>query len=276
MPNYIKNRIELTGSKEQVNALIERFSTAYKEEQHKSYDDKNTYNNEGGEYGWLNIATNVFTRRNMADTIGVPDGFKPHMIAAWVRFPDFEKVIPMPKSLHVSSDGWLYPLDNQFASHTEMKQHIDELKAHCAANPARANETIENFIAGIKNYIEYGHATWYGWSVENWGTKWNSSECEKISDTVFDFVTAWSGVPKLIEKMSCEFPDVKISYEYSDEDTGCNCGIGNYLNGEVEFRRLENSSIEAYELAFKLRPDNKEYYQLVDGKYKYVDDETDE
>ena len=269
MPNYIKNRIELSGTEEQVNALIERFSTAYKEDQHKSHDDNSNYESESGEYDWLNTETNVFTRRNMA----VPDGFNPHMIAAWVRFPDFEKVIPMPATLNISSDGWLSPFENQFASHTEMKAHVDELKKHCEANPKRAAEEIENFVAGIKNYIEHGHATWYSWKVENWGTKWNSSECKKISDTVFDFVTAWSGVPKLIEKMSCEFPDVKISYEYSDEYTGCNCGVGIYLNGEVEFSRLENSSNEAYELAFKLRPDRKDDYHIVNDKYEYVEED---
>ena len=135
-------------------------------------------------------------------------------------------------------------------------------------------EENKHLKADIKILVEsYGHATWYSWSVENWGTKWNSSECEKISDTVFDFVTAWSGVPQLIEKMSLEFPDVKISYEYSDEDTGANCGVGTYLNGEVEFKRLESQSTEAYELAFKLRSDRKEDYQLVDGKYEYVEED---
>ena len=273
MPNYIKNRIELTGAEDRVNAFIERFSTTYKEEQHKSFDDNDTYTNENGGYGWLNTKTNVFARRDMEDVIGVPFNFKPYMVAAWTRFPDFEKIIPMPKSLNIHSDGWLMPLENQFSSHKEMKQHVDELKKHCKEYPKQATETIENFISGIKNYIEYGHPSWYGWSIENWGAKWNSSECEKISDTIFDFVTANSGVPKLIEKMSLKFADVKINYEYADEDTGCNCGVGTYFNGENVFGKLENSSIEAYELAFKLRPGIKENYRLVDGKYEYVDED---
>jgi len=272
MPNYIKNRLQIIGTNEQVDAVIKRFTTSYPEEQRKSFDGKNTYQN-AGEFGWLDEKSNMFTRRDSEDVLGVPDGFQPYMEPAWNRFPDFEKIIKMPDSLHITSDGWLMPLENQFSGHTKLKEHLDDLRDFCNKQPKRKEETLENFIAGIRNHIEYGHATWYRWSVENWGTKWNSSECEKVSKSTFDFITAWSGVPNLVELISKEFPKITFKYEYSDEDTGCNCGVGAYLNGEIEFRKLENSSKEAYDLAFKLRPENADNYQLVDGKYEYVEED---
>lgn len=273
MPNYIKNRLEIIGSKEQIDAIHNKYSTKYERKPHKSYNDELTFENkETGEYGWL-TKKGEFRRHNHKIVNHIPEGFTQHFIESWVRFPDFEKVVPMPKTLNISSDSWLSPLDNQFARHTEMKQHIDELKEHCATCPTRATETIENFIAGIKNYIEHGHATWYSWSVANWGTKWNASSCVGLNENTFEFDTAWSCVDNLIHKISLEFPEVKFIYEWADEDTGSNCGTIIYLNGEIERNIPEGQSKEAYDLAFKLSPQYKDSYKLVDGKYEYVDEE---
>ena len=269
MPNYIKNRIELIGSDEDIASFKERFSTHIEAYQRTSFDDELTFTDGNDNYGWLNEKTNTFSRREQNDVIGVPEGWKPSMNEAWIRFPDFEKIVPMPEGMNISSDSWIMPLENQFSKNDKFKEHIDNLKKYYEANPKRGNEAVENMLQGIKNYIKHGHASWYSWSIENWGTKWNASECESDGNS-FYFVTAWSGVPELIEKMHLEIPSVKVLYEFSDEDTGCNCGIGIFENGTSNFRKLENSSVEAYELAFKLRPDYKEDYKLIDGKYEYV------
>jgi len=116
-----------------------------------------------------------------------------------------------------------------------------------------------------------GAKTWYDWHIKNWGTKWNSYSCKKESDNVFTFETAWAGVPELIELISKEFPTVKFIYEYSDEDTGSNCGIVVYEKGVCLPTVLENGSKEAYELAFKLRPEYKADYKLVGNEYEYVE-----
>ncbi len=188
-------------------------------------------------------------------------------------FIDFGKIIPMPESLNISSDRWVMPLENQFSANTKMKAHIDELKRYCEKNPNRKEQIINNFNSGIKNYIEYGHATWYNWAVANWGTKWNAYQQEKPENNVIMFETAWAGVPDLIDKLSVRFPEVSFTYKWSDEDTGCNCGTGSYKNGELEINRPENCSREAYELAFELRPHYKEYYKLVGDTYEYIDED---
>lgn len=277
MPNYIKNRIELIGSDKDIATLKERFSTHIEAYQKTSFDDELTFTDGNDNYGWLNEQTNTFMRRDEKDVIGVPKGWKPLMHEAWTRFPDFNRIIPMPETLSIQVHSGI---ENAVKESLKMDCHKDMLigmlemeNRKNSKSPLEFNdEEFELYLTALKNVKKYGFIYWYDWAIENWGTKWNAFECESEGNS-FDFVTAWSGVPELIEKMHLEIPRVKILYEFSDENTGCNCGIGTYENGTSNFRKLENSSIEAYELAFKLRPDNKEYYALVGGKYEYVDED---
>ncbi|MNL31048.1 hypothetical protein D3C87_1528170 [compost metagenome] len=165
------------------------------------------------------------------------------------------------------------PLENQFQQHIPLKGHLDSMRNVLEVRTENKSEIIENFIQGVRNYIDFGSATWHDWSCKNWGTKWNSYECNKISKNVYEFDTAWSGVYDLINKMSVQFPDVKIEYEYSDEDTGSNCGYATFINGKGEFIRLKSQSKEAYDLAFKLRPDNLQNFELIGGNWISKDEE---
>lgn len=280
MPNHIKNRIELIGSSSAITALIDRFSTYFERTPKKAddgrliYDLPNTH-----KFGWYDENENIFEyghgdeRGNKVQ--GIPDGYEQYFDEAWVRFPDFEKIIPMPEELRITSSTRgeiaLYLLFGHsekfdFLSIPEKQERMKQM------DDTTIMEEIETAIRYFNNIKKYGFKTWYDWSIKNWGTKWNAYSCNKISENIFQFETAWSGVPELIEKISKEFPEVAIMYKYSDEDTGSNCGIGEFKNGEISFRELENRSKEAYELAFELRPDYKENYKLVDDKYEYVEE----
>lgn len=114
---------------------------------------------------------------------------------------------------------------------------------------------------------------WYNWNLKNWGTKWNSYDNSSESYNSFLFNTAWNGVLNLMIKISEQNNGIWIYYQYASEDTGYNCAEYIIFNGEVhhEFTPI-GGSIEAYELAFKLYPENKENYVLIDGKYRYKED----
>lgn len=272
MPNYIKNRLEIFGTEKQISEIIKRFSTHFKRTPRKSLDDDLIYRNEKSNLvGWLNEKTGEFKQRDKKTVKKVPDGFEKQFDEAWTRFPDFNKIIEMPEALNITSDSWVAPLENQFSAHEKFKEHLDKMREIFNKSPGRKEETMSNFLQGVENYLNYGHATWYNWSVANWGVKWNSSECENQGN-IFTFDTAWSGVPALIDLISKGFPKIRFVYEWSDEDTGCNCGIGTYLNGELGLNKLENGSIEAFELAFKLRPSYKEDYKLVGNTYEYSEE----
>lgn len=182
---------------------------------------------------------------------------------------DFNKIIPMPEGLKIDdsslgNDGMRYLLlkaDGCFHKNeaAEMKSRLEE---KCQFDIAIA--LGKKYLINIANT---GHKTWYGWSKENWGTKWNALEPNIVSEKLIEFDTAWNGVVSLIEKLSAIFPDVVFEYKYADEDTGCNCGYGTIKNGVSEMVFPEKYSREAYELAFELRPDCAEDYVLKDGNY---------
>ena len=61
---------------------------------------------------------------------------------------------------------------------------------------------------------------WWDWRVQNWGTKWNSSECEvTIMDdeqVEFTFNTAWGPPEPIIHKLRELYPDVSITAFYDE------------------------------------------------------------
>ena len=81
----------------------------------------------------------------------------------------------------------------------------------------------------INNIKEYGHATWYDWCIENWGTKWGVSRFSCNENTMI-FETAWSTPDPIFEKLSKEFPNDYIELKYADE-----C-YSNYNNGQLTFK----------------------------------------
>jgi hypothetical protein len=50
----------------------------------------------------------------------------------------------------------------------------------------------------------FGHATWYEWALENWGTKWDISDIEGVTQPdsfIIVFQSAWSPPTKAYEKL---------------------------------------------------------------------------
>lgn len=188
---------------------------------------------------------------------------------------DFNKIIPMPKELDIEEssmgdDGLKYIYLN--ATRPYNKRETEEIEKKLKSRN-QFEDAIELGKKYMANIAKHGHKTWYGWSSENWGTKWNALEPYVISENCIEFDTAWAGIVSLIEKLSVLFPESLFEYKYADEDTGCNCGHGTIKNGVSEMIYPENMSREAYDLAFELRPDRKDDYTLENGNYKYKGEE---
>jgi len=269
MPNHITNRLTVTGEQSRINELYAQFSTIYPETQTTSFDGELTFAKDGM-FGWLAKDGSFSFRKDgeIEKVQAMPDGWIPAMEAAWTRFPDFDKITPMPEGLiDTKSDRLVMKIENSFLAQETMKSLIEEI--------AKARiETVENFAKAIVNLKKHGHATWYGWSKEHWGTKWNSYSCADSGSNTYEFHTAWSAVLPLISKMAAAFPDLGIIYETSSEDTGAVCATYVFEGGELtQTTTFEYGTKEAYEHAFKLRPDSAQYYVLVDGNYEYKEDE---
>jgi len=196
---------------------------------------------------------------------------------------DFNKVIPMPEELNIPSsssgdDGMRYLILN--AKHSILwndddRSFMESMKKNKEENPDRFNEAIELGKKYLSNISKYGYSTWYNWSYENWGTKWNACEVEWISDYCVEFETAWSFCFPIVQKLSEMFPDVEISFCYADEDCGSNTGDGIMIAGK------ETDSTEypatgdkrAYEIYLDLHPEYEDelVYDPDSDTYKWID-----
>jgi len=190
---------------------------------------------------------------------------------------DFNKIIPMPKDLQIESSSIgeigmmiLYGKSTKtwLQDKEKVQKRFDELRP---ADQAIAKVLGKKYHDNIE---KYGHADWYSWCIDNWGTKWNAYDTpteEDTEDTIF-FQTAWSNVLKIIEKLHTIFPDTELFYDWADEDTGSNTGRAIITqNGTLYTNLPTNQSRQAYELYFELHGGD-DSWELIDGKYEYIEE----
>ena len=62
--------------------------------------------------------------------------------------------------------------------------------------------------------------SWWDWRVQNWGTKWNSYDCDVDESNEehieYIFYTAWSPPEGVIAKLREQYPDVHITAFYDE------------------------------------------------------------
>ena len=151
-----------------------------------------------------------------------------HIAGAESAF-DFNKVIPMPEELNIeeSSDGnmGLAAITGRcdaYLSYQWAKEEAIRTPAEFAAYVERERPlAIELAQKYFSNQQKFGHATWYGWCNDNWGTKWNAysvSTPELLSDrATIRFNTAWSPAIPVIVKLSDLFPLLELTLRYFDD-----------------------------------------------------------
>ena len=178
---------------------------------------------------------------------------------------DFNKLIPMPDSLKITSGsdtikGYKYYRDfvGEMLSANKVKT-IDDLKL-CDEDENQylnSHSEIDRDVwnlgkaAFINEYL-YGAQTWYEWSIENWGTKWNSyGYRDNIEnwDEAIQFETAWAAPYPVIEKLASEFPNIRFDHAWADEDLGNNCGMCTYENGKRVSELIPSNRVEGVEFA---------------------------
>lgn len=216
---------------------------------------------------------------------------------------DFNKVIPMPESLNVECGS---RTDRAMKLYKEFFAESASLALTDMVNPGMASKTgashedriaelLKKYEAKTKddpgllqlgeqcynNIQNYGHSTWYDWSMANWGTKWNSygyqeppyTEKEFDGATV-EFQTAWSAPTPVLIALAEKYPDLDFEIKWADEDFGYNVGHKEYENGEETFSNIpDGGSKEALELAAEIHgvdlADEGYLYNETTGEYEY-------
>lgn len=129
---------------------------------------------------------------------------------------DFNAIIPMPPSLHITSgsttDLGMAAYDqasyNQYSAYGWFNERYNNAKTPAELKvflEASDNETdkkaLEEGKMAVDNLKKYGYKDWYDWANAKWGTKWNAYDVRYIahSDTklVLELQTAWN-TPYLI------------------------------------------------------------------------------
>ena len=192
------------------------------------------------------------------------------------QFIDFNKIAPIPSEL----------VDTQSPSKIISKEEYDQQEERIAKDGLTDNERNWGVSRGITqemhdDFIErFGYADWYGWQINNWGTKWNASESIEFGDGI-EFNTAWSTPFELLVKLSLKYPEVTINVRYADEDFGHNVGEYTLLNGEeVESNIPEGGTYEAYIMAMDIQYGGVDEYfdcneEIFTDIYEYDEDDED-
>ena len=178
---------------------------------------------------------------------------------------DFNKVVPMPEELNISSSssgdcGMRYLLLNSKHSilwTDDDRSFMERMEKQKEENPDRFNEDIELGKKYLNNISKYGYKDWYNFCCDNWGTKWGACEIEWINDDQVEFETAWDFCFPIVQKLSEMFPDVEIVFCFADEDCGSNTGDGRMIAGketdDTEYPKTGDN--RAYEIYLSLHPE---------------------
>ena len=178
------------------------------------------------------------------------------------RHIDFNKILPMPESLNITSGSTTengiailryragddrkireimgYAWGQKFSTPDEMIEYMLEKGS---ANLVEAQKALDNERL-------YGVRDWYGWSTANWGTKWNAYSTNDTDVDEVSFETAWSNPYPVIVALSVKYPEAVFHMRFADEDFGHNVGEYSLQNGDVVDENIpEGGSVEALELA---------------------------
>lgn len=97
----------------------------------------------------------------------------------------------------------------------------------------------------IDNLLKYKSMTWYDWSIENWGTKWDAFNCEgSPEEEELRFTTAWSPPEKVIEKLFKKHSDKSIEWEYETEGDSEKGVYFTDKKGNIKLKKIELEETE--------------------------------
>lgn len=159
------------------------------------------------------------------------------------QYIDFNKIVPMPETLHITSgssvDNAIDIIQNNDEKFKMMLEYpwakeegiktIEELKSKIKARLSQKD--FDEARMAIENEKKYGFRDWYSWSNANWGTKWNAYDQLIEDGNVIKFDTAWASPYPVMEKLAQMFPNLHFCVEYADEDLGSNCGTYEFDGG---------------------------------------------
>lgn len=218
MPNWVMNKVDIAGPAEE----MDRFQEAIK-----------------GPNGDVDFNSMI----PMPETLKIVSGSSSDntlIIAAAEKYGTWEHV---PKAIKTAIDEFgFYGFDSHPEKFSDVcvtaQKDMDDLpdgpespdKSYLFDETSAPKTKPDMIWLGhvvLDNINKYGHADWYDWCCESWGTKWNACEIstQRSDESLhFEFQTPWSLPGPIFKWMINHFPNLTFEGAYADEDFGCNCG----------------------------------------------------
>ena len=176
-------------------------------------------------------------------------------------YPQIQDVAHTPKF-----DAWLEPTRDPYvlskADVIELTRIADSTdyqnEIYCYGT-CNKPEPYEEYAELVKRaFFETGHFDWYSWSLEHWGTKWNSCNPEiDIQGKRIYWETAWSPSPKIVAAIH-EKTGIPMYYIYTEEQITVFAGEMIFKKGELKVRETDDPR-ECFQLAA--------FMELVDSDF---------
>lgn len=249
MPNHVTHRVKISGPAEE----IERFKSIAIKSGQEEVTNWSTGEKHMEDYTILDF--NAFIPmpeilKGSESSSSVDDGLA---VLEWDARQKGE-VFNMPPRMFFSVGRrledmlqWPWVVEAGIKTPAELRDKLLERNHQCVAKAQEA----------LKAYTECGHADWYSWSCDNWGTKWNAYSYQDCSTEEgifeFQFDTAWSPPEPIFHKWAEMFPALNIDVVAFDEGWGFAYDIS-ITNGELEGGEVDADD-DLYELVYGYKPE---------------------
>jgi cellobiose-specific phosphotransferase system component IIA len=268
MPNHITNIVQISGSKEEIDALIEKLCTEKEEEDYNGEKTGKTYLQEF-DFGAI---------IPMPETLRITSGTATDNAIAYIKamkkndFSDVEKIADyhwVTEKIKNNNDYFLATEENQ------KKLRVALVMKHL--KDGLTTKSIKEGFKAIENIEKYGCKTWHDWSRMNWGTKWNAYDIgvfRNSDETVtYTFYTAWSCPAQVLVELSNQNPNLKMHIQYADEDFGSNVGEFKLQGGvELQVTIPDSGTEQAYTMAASIMGYDENYFA---ENLEYMENESD-
>lgn len=141
----------------------------------------------------------------------------------------------------------------------QIEQFVEQMKAvnkkegekEISALDFEAVVPMPRVLLDRKSPADDSSITWYDWSLDNWGTKWNTGEAyveyETGSTTAsYNYETAWGPAMNWQEKVIEYFPWLTFEFEWEEPNmnfcgsmSGASGKVTEVLEGEISEARYE-------------------------------------
>ena len=124
----------------------------------------------------------------------------------------YSSFFPMPEVLEGTSSPHLAPGDFIAQVNKRKNTNFLTLEEVVSCDDKWDAEKAKEIIKNIKAFEQTGYHDWYSWNLDNWGVKWDASNCNSQSvpdffTVVFDFDSPWGTPENFVRELSKLYPD---------------------------------------------------------------------